>query len=107
MNITPGISERKGKQREEPIQIQTPFPDDLSSPTKFDSSENRAFWKLLMRRREQGSRKASVRIIQDPSPDVVEVYAARGFQVSFSYHVHILVLTYRETIEKYRIQAET
>jgi hypothetical protein len=86
MNITPGTAKPdngKGKQREDPISnIQTPSPNDPSSPAKLDSNENRAFWKSLMRARVKDSKKTPLRKTQDSSPKIVDVYAVRVPKVS-------------------------
>jgi hypothetical protein len=82
-NITP--DDGKGKQREEPIHIQTPS-DDLSFPAKFNSSATSALWKLLMSAREKGSKKAPVKITQDPFPEVVEANEAGMSQAHPSSH---------------------
>ncbi|KAJ8582711.1 WD40 repeat-like protein [Rhizopogon salebrosus TDB-379] len=85
-NVTPNAADQnndkgKGKQREELLtDMETPLPDNPSFPAKFDSSENRALWKLFMRARGEGTRKAPAKLTHDPSPEVIEVYAARGFQ---------------------------
>jgi hypothetical protein len=97
-NIMPGTAESKNdkcKQREEPVaRTQTLSTDDFSSSDKFDSNKSWAFRKSLIRAREKdSSRKSQARMMQDTSPEVVEVYAARGFQVTFSYRVCTFVLT--------------
>ncbi|KAG1718192.1 hypothetical protein EDB19DRAFT_2046571 [Suillus lakei] len=70
----------KGKKRDDsPADAQSPPSDDLPPPTELDSADNRNLWKRLM-----GARgKDSTNITITPTtrrPEVVEVYAMRGFQ---------------------------
>jgi hypothetical protein len=60
-----------GKGKRDDYIPHTPSSDDLSSPAKFDSSENRIFWKSLMPARAKDRKK-------------VEVYAVRVPKVSFN-----------------------
>ena len=91
-NITPCAIEQnndKGKQREElPVGTDTPPPDDTFSLVALDSDDNRKLWKSLMGAQGKGTasgKKSSANMTCNPSPEVVEVYAVRGFQVSFSF----------------------
>jgi len=83
-NIALGAAER-GKQSEEPIApMQTSTPDGPSSPVELDSNENRALWKSILRARKRDGKEASVRVTQETSSEVVEIFAARGFKVTLS-----------------------
>ncbi|KAG2146236.1 WD40-repeat-containing domain protein [Suillus clintonianus] len=68
----------KGKQRDESfVNAQSPPPDDHAA--KFESAENCSLWKRLLRTR----RKNPTSVNMAPAmkrPEVVEVYAVRGFQ---------------------------
>jgi hypothetical protein len=75
----------KGKQQQGPFaDAKTPH-DGPVSPAAFDSNQTRALWKVLIRARAKVTKKAAMNI-HDPSPEVVEVYAARGFRASISFH---------------------
>jgi hypothetical protein len=84
----------KSKQREEPLaDAQTPSRDGPTSPVEFDTNQTRALWKVLKRAQRKVTTKAAMRT-RDPPPEVVEVYAARGFKAGFSFHrVNPFVLT--------------
>jgi hypothetical protein len=84
----------KDKRQEEPFaDAETPSHDGPVSPTEFDSNQTRALWKVLIRARGKLTTKAAMNI-HDPSPEVVEVCAARGFQACISFHrVSLFVLT--------------
>jgi hypothetical protein len=87
-HITPAEQDNdKGKQQEEPLaNAETPH-DGPASP-EFDTSQTRALWKVLFRARGKVIKEAAM------NPEVVEVYAARGFKASFSFHrVNHFVLT--------------
>ncbi|OAX31599.1 WD40 repeat-like protein [Rhizopogon vinicolor AM-OR11-026] len=87
-NIMSGTTKQnsyKGRQEELPAGAETPPPDDVSPLSESDSDDSRKLCKWLMRTR--GARKytisgknASANMTCDPSPEVVEVSAARGFQ---------------------------
>jgi hypothetical protein len=80
-HITPAKQNNdKGKQREELLADM----ENSSFPAKFDNNENRALWKFLMRARGERTNKGPAKMKHDPFPEVVEVYAARGFRVSFT-----------------------
>jgi hypothetical protein len=73
----------QGKRQEEPLaDAETPR-DGPISPAEFDSNRPRALWKVLFRARGKVTTKAAMNI-HDPSPEVVEVCAARGFQASIN-----------------------
>jgi len=83
-NMTPGAAEQnKGKQREELADAETLPPDDASPTAKFDTIENRTFWKSL-RARGKNATTYPAHMTHGPSPKAVEVYANRVSQVSFS-----------------------
>jgi hypothetical protein len=75
-----------GKRQEELFaDAETSSHDGPVSPAEFDSNQTRALWKVLIRARGKVTKKAAMNI-HDPSPEVVEVRAARGFQASISFH---------------------
>jgi len=75
----------KGKQQEQLIVLmQTSTPDDPSSPAELDSRENRALWKLIFRARKRDVKEVSVNVTQETSSEVVEIFAVRGFKVTFN-----------------------
>jgi len=83
--MTPGAAEQnKGKQLEELAEAESPPPDDASPTAEFDTIENRTFWKFLRARRKNAT-TSPVHMTHGPSPKVVEVYAVRVTQVSFSH----------------------
>jgi hypothetical protein len=84
----------KGKQQEQLFtDAETPSHDGPASPAEFDANQTRALWKVLIRARGKVTKKAAMNT-HDPPPDVVEVYAARGFKASISVHrVNPFVLT--------------
>ncbi|KAJ8589251.1 hypothetical protein M405DRAFT_818330 [Rhizopogon salebrosus TDB-379] len=73
----------KGKQQEPFADAETPR-DGPVSPAEFDSNQTRTLWKVLIRARAKVTKKAAMNI-HDPSPEVVEVYAARGFRGYVAY----------------------
>jgi hypothetical protein len=76
----------KGKRQEEPFaDVETPSHDGPVSPAEFDPNQTRTLWKGLIRARAKVTKKAAMDI-HYPSPEVVEVCAARGFQASISFH---------------------
>jgi len=92
----------KGKDR------QVTPPDDL--PAAHDNDDNRMLWKSLMRApgKHTSSGKTPAKVTCDSSSKVVEVYAARGFQVIFSFiSFTLLFLLVTKTTEIRRIQAKT
>jgi hypothetical protein len=83
----------KGKQQESPADVETYSHDGPASPAEFDTNQTRALWKVLIRARGKGTKKAAMNT-HHPPPEVVEVYAARGFKASISFHrVNRSVLT--------------
>jgi hypothetical protein len=84
----------KGKQQQEPFaDAETPSHDGPASPAELDTNQIRALWKVLIRARGKVTKRAAMNA-HDPPPDVVEVWAARGFQASISFHhVNLYVLT--------------
>lgn len=75
----------KGKERDDgaAADAQSVPSDDPNPLTELDSAGNRNIWTKLLCR--QGKNSASVKIAPTiKRPKVVEVYAARGFQVSFT-----------------------
>jgi hypothetical protein len=84
----------KGKQQQEPFpNAETPSHDGPASPAELDTNQTRALWKVLIRGRGKVTKKA-VMNTHDPPPEVAEVYAARGFKASISFHrVNLFVLT--------------
>jgi hypothetical protein len=84
----------KGKQGEEHLaDVETPSHDGPASPAEFNTNQTRALWKVLIRAREKVTQKAAMNT-HDPPPEVAEVYAARGFNASISFHrVNPFVLT--------------
>jgi hypothetical protein len=84
----------KGKQREGPLaNAETPSHDGPISLAGIDTNQTRALWKVLIRAGGKVIKKAAMNT-HDPPPDVVEVYAARGFKASISFHrVSPFVLT--------------
>jgi hypothetical protein len=84
----------KDKRQEEPFaDAETPSHDGPASPAEFDSNQTRALWKVRIRARGKVTTKASMNI-HDPSPEVAEVCAARGFKARISFHrVSPFVLT--------------
>jgi hypothetical protein len=75
----------KGKQQQEPFSDpENPY-DGPVSPAEFGSNQTRALWKVLIRARGKVTKKAAMNV-HDPSPEVVEVCAARGFRASISFH---------------------
>jgi hypothetical protein len=84
----------KGRRQEEPFaDAEIPSHDGPVSPADFDSNQTRALWKVLIRARGKVTKKAAMNI-HNPSPEVVEICAARGFQASISFHrVNLFVLT--------------
>jgi len=106
VNMTPGAAkQKKGKQREELPDTESLLPDDASPTAEFDTNENRTFWKFLRARGKNAttspahmtalgnhptSTELSYRRRHATSPEVVEVHAARGFQVTFNFHFLML-----------------
>jgi hypothetical protein len=86
-----GQNNHKGKRQQEPFaDAETPSHD---GPAEFDSNQTRALRKVLTRARGEVTKKAATNT-HDPPPDVVEVYAARGFKAGISfYRVNPFVLT--------------
>ncbi|KAG1732389.1 WD40-repeat-containing domain protein [Suillus paluster] len=71
----------KGKQREEFLaEAQSPPHDNPAPPAEFDSEENRNLWKRLMRARGKDTTPAEMAPEKLRRPEVIEVYAVRGFQ---------------------------
>ncbi|OAX31009.1 hypothetical protein K503DRAFT_806460 [Rhizopogon vinicolor AM-OR11-026] len=86
-NITPCAVHQnndKSKQREEPpAGTNTPPPDDTLPPAALDSDDNRKLWKSIMGVQGKGTashKKSPANMTYNSSSEVVEVYAARGFQ---------------------------
>ena len=107
VNMMLGAAEQnKGKQREELADAESFPPDDVSPTAEFDTNENRTFWEFLRARAKNAttspaqmtslgnrptSTEFSYRRKHATSPEVVEVHAARGFQVTFNFscsHLH-------------------
>jgi len=124
VNMTLGAAEQnKGKQREELADRETLPPDNASPTAEFDTIENRTFWKFLRARGKNAttspaqmtalgnhptSTELSYRRRHATSPEVVEVHAARGFQVTFNFLFLILAfLLQLETTETCRKEAGT
>ncbi|OAX30605.1 hypothetical protein K503DRAFT_778110, partial [Rhizopogon vinicolor AM-OR11-026] len=91
-NITPCTIQQnddKSEQREEPpAGTNTPPPDDTLPRAALDSNDNRKLWKSIMGVRVKGtasSKKSPANMIYNSSSEVVEVYAARGFQRFVAY----------------------
>jgi hypothetical protein len=92
--MMPGAAERnnhEGKQPEEPQAItDTPLLYDAFSFADIDSNENCTLRKSLMRNRGKDTtpgKKAPAKTTYDTSPEVVKVCTARGFKVSFFFHI--------------------
>jgi hypothetical protein len=93
-HITPAEQNNdKSKQREKSLaDAETPH-DGPASSAEFNTNHTRALWKVLIRARGKVTKRAAMNT-HDPPPDVVEVYAARGFKASISFHrVNPFVLT--------------
>ncbi|KAG1718617.1 WD40-repeat-containing domain protein [Suillus paluster] len=60
----------------------TPPPDDPTSPAELDSEDNRIIWKWLTLGRGKNQTSATMAPTRryEHSPEVVDIYAARGFQ---------------------------
>jgi len=85
VNMTPDAAEQnKGAQREELPDAESLAPDDASPTSEFDANKNRAFWKFLPARGKNAT-TSPAHMTHGPSPKVVEVYAVRVTQVSFSH----------------------
>ncbi|OAX35123.1 WD40 repeat-like protein [Rhizopogon vinicolor AM-OR11-026] len=88
-DTVPGANHDKVEQREEPpIDVDAPPPDGAFSAAKSDSNEIRALWKWLLRARGKEAtsvKRTSAKMTRNPSPEVVEVRAARGFQRFVAY----------------------
>lgn len=79
------------KQREEPpADAHTAPPDISNSLAKFKSKENSGLWNVPTRARGKAGKRVQLKMYS-PSPEVVEVYAVRGFQVSFSFNSYRLL----------------
>jgi hypothetical protein len=79
------------KQREEPpADAHTAPPDISNSLAKFKSKESSGLWNVLTRARGKAGKRVQLKT-HSPSPEVVEVYAVRGFQVSFSFNSYRLL----------------
>ncbi|KAG1732386.1 WD40-repeat-containing domain protein [Suillus paluster] len=76
----------KDEDDEPPTDAHTPPPDDPTSPAELDSEDNRISWKWLTLGRWKNPPSATMAPMRryKPSPEVVDVYAVRGFQVTFS-----------------------
>lgn len=83
----------EGRQLEEPLSdADTLLPD---GPAKFDINKNGALWKLLKHARGKDTtsdNKNRAKMSYDPSPEVVEICAARGFRVSFILFILLFLL---------------
>ena len=78
----------KGKQREQSLpDMSTPPPHHPASPAELDSTGNHKIWGLSIRGRGKDSisTKTAPPKKRDHSPEVFEVPAVRGFQVSFGF----------------------
>jgi hypothetical protein len=121
--MTLGTAEQnKGKQREELADATLPS-DDAPPTAEFHTNENRTFWNFLGARGKNAttspaqmtalgnhptSTELSYRRRHATSPEVVEVHAARGFQVTFNFLFLILAfLLQLETTETCCKEAET
>ncbi|KAG2115622.1 WD40-repeat-containing domain protein [Suillus clintonianus] len=70
----------KGIQRDEPpTDAQSPPSDDPTRPDNVDSKDNRNLWKRMMRSRVKDPSDTNIAPVMK-CPEVVEVYAVRGFQ---------------------------
>lgn len=79
------------KQREElPADVHTAPPGISKSLAKFKSKENSGLWNVPTRVRGKAGKRVQLKTYS-PSPEVVEVYAVRGFQVSFSFNSYRLL----------------
>jgi len=72
----------------------------IPSPAELVSRENRALWKLIFRARKRDVKEVSVNVTQETSSEVIEIFAVRGFKVtfssSFSYDCSYSILNNRE-----------
>lgn len=64
---------------EPPADAHTAPPDISNSLAKFKSKENSGLWNVLIRARGKAGKRVQLKT-HSPSPEVVEVYAVRGFQ---------------------------
>jgi hypothetical protein len=77
------------QQKEPPADAHTAPPDISASLAKFKSKENSRLWNVLARARGKAGKRVLLKT-HSSSPEVVEVYAVRGFQVSFSFNSYRL-----------------
>ncbi|KAG1728503.1 WD40-repeat-containing domain protein [Suillus paluster] len=72
----------KDEDDEPSIDAHTPPPDDPTSPAELDSEDNRIIWKWLTLGRGNNQTSATMAPTRryERSPEVVDIYAARGFQ---------------------------
>jgi hypothetical protein len=91
------------------VQIPAPDRDDPSFPTP-GSNKNWTLQEFLMRiqRKNTTSVRAPAKMVCNTSPEVAQVYAARGFRVGFSFVLFMLLsLLERGTTEICCIHAES